>query len=846
MVGRTRLQRAVALLGVLFILLAGVVVAVPSASAAIITQTSPQTGTTDVASSATYQTTVAFSGNTATPVTFSETTTNPDIAIDPSTGVISTTGTLPVSGSPYQISGNIADGGADSGSWSFSLSVSGDPITQTSLQTDTTDVAGSAAYRTTVAVSGNNAPVTFNEVTTNPDIAIDPSTGVISTTGTLPVSGSPYSISGTDSDSDGDLGNWSFSLSVSGDPITQTSLQTGTTDVASSAAYQTTVAVSGNNSPVTFSEVTTNPDIAIDPSTGVISTTGTLPVSGSPYSISGTDSDSDGDSGSWSFSLAVTGGTITQTSATSSSVSASASASYSTTVAVSGNLAPVTFHVTSTPSTPGLAIEPSTGVISTTGTLPVSGSPYVISGTVTDSDGDSGTWTFTLTVDANPVISIEQTSPTTGATTSDVSKTFVPGSIAVENNIGAVTFVTTVASTALSVSSAGVITTTGYLNGGTYTVSGTDSDTHSDVGTWTYTLIVTTVVTTVTFNANDGSGTMAPENAGIPTALALNAFTRSGYSFVDWNTAVDGSGTSYANGSTYPFNASVTLYAQWKVGKAVVYTVQFNANAGSGAMAPEHESTPTGLSANLFTRTGYTFAGWNTKANGSGARYANGATYPFKSSAVLFAQWKKIPKPPKAPTFTVTFIANGGKGTMGVERHGTPEALSANAFTRTGYTFAGWNTTANGKGTVFANGAVYSFSGSVTLYAQWKKIKKVVPPPPPKRTGPVVGPFLLKGSQLTSALKGEVVSIANEVKAKGDTTITLLGYGDELSAKNDHKSALVTANVELGRMRAQAVATYLEGRLAALGLSGWTISIAGASSSVSTAFNAGIVIATLS
>ena len=70
-------------------------------------------------------------------------------------------------------------------------------------------------------------------------------------------------------------------------------------------------------------------------------------------------------------------------------------------------------------------------------------------------------------------------------------------------------------------------------------------------------------VYTVTFNANGGTGTMAPETDNAPTALTANAFTYSGYTFNDWNTVAGGTGTSYANGATYPFTANVTLYAQW-------------------------------------------------------------------------------------------------------------------------------------------------------------------------------------------------------------------------------------------------------------------------------------------
>jgi uncharacterized repeat protein (TIGR02543 family) len=68
---------------------------------------------------------------------------------------------------------------------------------------------------------------------------------------------------------------------------------------------------------------------------------------------------------------------------------------------------------------------------------------------------------------------------------------------------------------------------------------------------------------TVVFNANGGSGTMANETQSAPTALTPNAFTRTGYTFAGWNTAANGTGTSYADGASYPFTASTTLYAQW-------------------------------------------------------------------------------------------------------------------------------------------------------------------------------------------------------------------------------------------------------------------------------------------
>ena len=51
--------------------------------------------------------------------------------------------------------------------------------------------------------------------------------------------------------------------------------------------------------------------------------------------------------------------------------------------------------------------------------------------------------------------------------------------------------------------------------------------------------------------------------------------------------------------------------------------------------------------------------------------------------------------------------------------YGESATLNANSFTRTGYTFSGWNTNADGSGTAYGDGASISPSSNVTLYAQW-------------------------------------------------------------------------------------------------------------------------------
>jgi hypothetical protein len=69
------------------------------------------------------------------------------------------------------------------------------------------------------------------------------------------------------------------------------------------------------------------------------------------------------------------------------------------------------------------------------------------------------------------------------------------------------------------------------------------------------------------------------------------------------------------------------------------YSVNFDANGGSGNMANQTSSAAANLTSNSFTRTCYAFTGWNTAANGTGTAYADGANYPFTSSTTLYAQW---------------------------------------------------------------------------------------------------------------------------------------------------------------------------------------------------------------
>ena len=227
------------------------------------------------------------------------------------------------------------------------------------------------------------------------------------------------------------------------------------------------------------------------------------------------------------------------------------------------------------------------------------------------------------------------------------------------------------------------------------------------------------VTYTVTFNANGASGT-APSaqtaNSGSSITIPNGSdLTKSGYTFGGWNTNADGRGTNYAAGYSYTVIGTVTLYAKWE---AVTYTVTFNANGATGGTAPAAMTANAGSNITLpsgssFTRSSYTFGGWNTNAYGWGTNYSAGFLYTVTGDVTLYARWEG----------TVTFNINGGSGT-------TPGAQTVNAgssitlpsgsgFTRSGYTFGGWNTNESGTGTNYSAGSSYTPTSNITLYSRW-------------------------------------------------------------------------------------------------------------------------------
>ena len=140
------------------------------------------------------------------------------------------------------------------------------------------------------------------------------------------------------------------------------------------------------------------------------------------------------------------------------------------------------------------------------------------------------------------------------------------------------------------------------------------------------------------FNAN--GGTISPLNVltMYGYSLILPTPSKSGYSFNNWTTNVDGSGTSYSAGDCYVVRSNVTLYAQWSQNP---YTLKYNANGGNGAPNAQTGNGDITISFSAPTRKGYTFLGWATVADARTAQYQPGATFNLTNNTTLFAVWEK-------------------------------------------------------------------------------------------------------------------------------------------------------------------------------------------------------------
>lgn len=236
---------------------------------------------------------------------------------------------------------------------------------------------------------------------------------------------------------------------------------------------------------------------------------------------------------------------------------------------------------------------------------------------------------------------------------------------------------------------------------------------------------------TLTYNVNAPATTKAPDApASITVPYNTAADDKSGWTVGDTGKitgySFDGWYTSPTGGDKYDWSTKltndVTMYAHWT---ANGYTVKYDAGGGKGTMGDQKFTfdVPQNLSPNAFTRDGYTFTGWKRADTGDayqdGQQVANLTGTP-NGVVTMVAQWT-----PNAAA--INYNANppagrtaGGQGTANWTGHtGDTQDIGENGWTVDGYTFIGWNTSADGKGTAYAPGTTWTANGTLTLYAQW-------------------------------------------------------------------------------------------------------------------------------
>ena len=206
----------------------------------------------------------------------------------------------------------------------------------------------------------------------------------------------------------------------------------------------------------------------------------------------------------------------------------------------------------------------------------------------------------------------------------------------------------------------------------------------------------------------------------------------SGYDFKGWSTQQD----TY---SEVPSNApsdvdNVTYYAHYKPKQYFVIYNGNNATGGSTSNSTHYYGTNGSLRTNGFTRNGYEFVKWNTKADGSGTSYSGGASITLyrTTNLTLYAQWTPI-------QYTITYNSGGGAFNGSYTQGNTKQTYtiedsitlrSGDIVKRENYGFANWVVMGISSEGAWKDGKAYSSGasissgmyGNVTLSAQWIKV----------------------------------------------------------------------------------------------------------------------------
>jgi hypothetical protein len=295
-----------------------------------------------------------------------------------STGVISAPADLRAG--LYRAAGAVRDSFGDEGSWSFVLAVVAGRLVQ--LSPLEVKIGTGKAFADRLLISGWHGTVRFTQSSGAPDVSVS-SAGAIS----APVlTAGSYAASGKVSDSLGDSGAWSFTLTVVASKLAQ--LGPDSASVSTGKPFSGKLNVSGAHGTLVFSESKGAPHLKISRA-GAITASDKLPAG--RYKATGTEKDSVGDAGTWTFILTVKATPLKQLAPKSATVASAKS--FTDQLKVAGARGKVTF--TQLTDAQIMTVSAS-GQIAAPPTL--APATYVVTGTAKDSLGDSCNWSFTLVV----------------------------------------------------------------------------------------------------------------------------------------------------------------------------------------------------------------------------------------------------------------------------------------------------------------------------------------------------------------------------------------------------------------------------------------------------------------
>ena len=305
---------------------------------------------------------------------------------------------------------------------------------------------------------------------------------------------------------------------------------------------------------------------------------------------------------------------------------------------------------------------------------------------------------YSNTTYSHPTFTLKNTATKTGYT---LSKWTISAPISADKN----------PTDSITIESGNQVTATAKWTANTYTIAytlnaGSNPTTKPTSGTYDSNVQISNPTKTFTVNidANNQGATIKNASGTVVTSASSNQ------TFAGWTSTV---GSNAKTGST------TSNYVTWD-GTSTTNTYFKNlTDTKNGTVTLTANWTAVNVTLPNITKTGYT-CGYATSAGGNIAYQTGGSYTPSTTTntATLFAKCN-------ANTYTVTYNGNGntdGSTTSSSHTYDVEKALTKNGFTKTGYTFAGWNTKADGTGTAYTNEQSVTnlaTSGNVNLYAQW-------------------------------------------------------------------------------------------------------------------------------